>query len=112
MDIKNELLKYQDLRYKDFHSGLVPNIEKEKFIGVRTPILRKIAKEMINDDSYKDFIRDLSHYYYEENALRTCILSLYKDLDDVLKELGIFLTYIDNWVTCDLLRPKYFKKRF
>lgn len=110
MNVINELFKYQDLKYRDFHSSLVPNISKDRFIGVRTPILRKMAKEMIKDNSYKEFIKDLPHYYYEENTLHACILSEYKDMEEVLKELDIFLPYIDNWATCDLLRPKAFKK--
>jgi 3-methyladenine DNA glycosylase AlkD len=100
----------QDLKYRDFHSSLVPNVDKDRFIGVRTPILRSIAKDMIKDGSYKEFINDLPHYYYEENTLHSCILSLYKDLDELLIELDKFLPYIDNWATCDLLRPKAFEK--
>lgn len=105
-----KLKKNQDLKYRDFHSSLVPNVDKGRFIGVRTPVLRKLAKEMINDGSYKEFIKELPHYYYEENTLHSCILSLYKDIDELIKELDIFLPYIDNWATCDLLRPKAFEK--
>ena len=104
------LFKNQDLKYRDFHSSLVPNVEKERFIGVRTPVLRKLAKEMVKDGSYKDFIKELPHYYYEENTLHSCILSLLKDLDELINELDNFLPYIDNWATCDLLRPKAFEK--
>lgn len=104
------LFQNQDLKYRDFHSSLVPNVEKERFIGVRTPVLRKLAKEMVKDGSYKDFIKELPHYYYEENTLHSCILSLLKDLDELINELDNFLSYIDNWATCDLLRPKAFEK--
>ena len=76
MDIKKELFKYQDLKYRDFHSSLVPNISKDRFIGARTPILRKIAKDMIKDGSYKDFIKDLPHYYYEEKKQQESITGL------------------------------------
>ena len=87
MNIKDKLFLYQDLKYRDFHSSLVPNIDKDRFIGVRTPILRNLAKEMIKDGSYKEFIKDLPHYYYEENTLHSCILSLYKDLEELINEL-------------------------
>ena len=110
MNIKDKLFLYQDLKYRDFHSSLVPNIDKDRFIGVRTPILRNLAKEMIKDGSYKEFIKDLPHYYYEENTLHSCILSLYKDLEELINELDIFLPYVDNWATCDLIRPKAFEK--
>lgn len=104
------LFQNQDLKYRDFHSSLVPNIEKDKFIGVRTPVLRKLAKEMIKDGSYKDFIKELPHSYVEENTLHSCILSLIKDLDELIIEIDKFLPYIDNWGTCDLMSPKAFKK--
>jgi 3-methyladenine DNA glycosylase AlkD len=108
----DKLFLNQDLKYRDFHSSLVPNVIKDRFIGVRTPILRSMAKEMIKDGSYKEFIKDLPHYYYEENTLHSCILSLLNDLDVLIKELDIFLPYIDNWATCDLLRPKAFAKDY
>ena len=108
--IVDKLFLYQDLKYRDFHSSLIPNIEKNRFIGVRTPQLRKIAKEMIKDGSYREFVKGLPHYYYEENTLHSCILSLYKDLDELILELDKFLPYINNWATCDLLSPKIFKK--
>lgn len=108
--ILEKLFLHQDLKYRDFHSSLIPNISKDKFIGVRTPILRTLAKEMIKDGSYKEFIKELPHTYYEENTLHSCILSLIKDLDELLIELEYFLPYIDNWATCDLLSPKAFKK--
>lgn len=109
--IREILFSNQDLKYRDFNSSLVPNVEKEKFIGVRTPVLRKLAKEMFKDGSYKEFIRELPHVYYEENNLHACILANFIDLDELIKELDIFLPYIDNWGTCDLLSPKIFKKK-
>jgi len=108
----DSLFLNQDLKYKEFHSSLVPNIGKDRFIGVRTPVLRKMAKEMFQDGSYKEFIRELPHYYYEENTLHSCILSNFKDLELLIEELDRFLPYIDNWATCDLLSPKVFKKDY
>ena len=108
----DSLFLNQDLKYKEFHSSLVPNIGKDRFIGVRTPVLRKMAKEMFQDGSYKEFIRELPHYYYEENTLHSCILSNFKDLELLIEELDRFLPYIDNWATCDLLYPKVFKKDY
>jgi len=104
------LFNNQDLKYRDFHSSLIPNIEKERFIGVRTPVLRKLAKEVIKDGSYKEFIKELPHFYYEENTLHSCILSLIKDLDELIIEIDKFLPFVDNWATCDLMSPKAFAK--
>ena len=111
-NIVDNLFLKQDLEYRDFHSRLVPNVDKSRFIGVRTPVLRNMAKEMVKDGSYKEFIKELPHYYYEENTLHSCILSLLSDLEELINELDIFLPYIDNWATCDLLRPKAFAKDF
>ena len=105
--MKNELFKLQDLEYKKFHSKLMPTINPDTIIGVRTPDLRKFAKGLID---YDDFLNDLPHQYYEENNLHGFLISQIKDYNECIKELNKFLPYVDNWATCDGLRPKCFKK--
>lgn len=100
----------QDTGYRDFNSKLIPNISKDLFIGVRTHVLRKIAKDMIKSGLYKDFISILPHKFFEENQLHAFILSEIKDFDIVIKEVERFLPFIDNWATCDQLSPRVFKK--
>ena len=61
MSVYEELCKYKDDKYRDFQSNLVPNISKDVILGVRTPDMRKIAKEMFNTDEGKKFLKKLPH---------------------------------------------------
>lgn len=104
------LLELQDEKYKDFNCKLIPNVNKDTVIGVRTPELRKFAKEFSKTDMAADFIKILPHQYYEENNVHGFIIENLKNYDEIIRELDRFLPYIDNWATCDLLSPKLFKK--
>lgn len=109
--ITKDLFEMQDTTYREFHSKLMPNIEFEKVIGVRTPQLRKYGKELAKKDCANDFLRELPHTYYEENNLHGIMLNeTIKDINEYLVKLEEFLPYIDNWATCDMLSPKIFKK--
>lgn len=104
--MQEQLFAMQDLKYRDFHSKLMPNIEKNKIIGIRVPMLRKFAKQISGTKEAWDFINVLPHEYYEENNLHGFLISLIKDFDICVSEIERFLPYIDNWATCDMLRPK------
>lgn len=109
--ITKELFNNQDLDYRNFNSKLIPNINKEKIIGVKTPILRKIAKEIKEKAYIEYFLKELPHTYQEENILHAIILSTkYKDIDTLLNKLDKFLKYVDNWAITDIIIPKLFKK--
>lgn len=108
--IHEKLFAQQDLKYRDFHSKLMPGIDKERIIGIRTPQLRKIAKEFANDAEIDDFLSNLPHQYYDENNLHGFIIAELKDYDRSIAEIDRLLPYIDNWATCDLIRPKSFAK--
>ena len=88
----------------------MPNVDKEKIIGVRTPALRKLAKELAKDKNVEAFLSELPHEYYDENNLHGFIISECKDYDKTISYLDKFLPYVDNWATCDLLSPKIFRK--
>ena len=108
MDIKNTLKKLQDKTYKQFTSTLVPNINPENIIGVRAPNLKNLAKQMIKQNQF-DFLQNLPHEFLEENNLHSYIISQIDNFDECIKNTNNFLPYIDNWATCDCLRPKCFK---
>lgn len=110
MSITEELFKLQDLGYRDFQARLMPTIDKDTIIGVRTPVLRKLAKQFAPTDEAKEFIEHLPHKYYEENNLHAFIISQTKDFDEAISQTNRFLPYIDNWATCDSFSPKTFKK--
>lgn len=108
--LQEELFKLQDIAYRDFHSSLMPGVDKEAVIGVRTPVLRKFAKEYAKSGETEQFMRELPHKYYEENNLHMMIIGQIKDYVECISELEKFLPYIDNWATCDLPLPKCFDK--
>ena len=108
--IIEDLLKLQDNKYKEFQSKLIPTSNIDAFIGVRTPELRNYAKDLIKTNSYKDFLNELPHKYFDENQLHAFIISELKDYDECIKNINIFLPYVDNWATCDQMSPKIFKK--
>ena len=107
--MKEILFSMQDKKYKEFHSALMPTVNPDKVIGVRTPRLRKLVKEISNGEKSL-FLKNLPHEYYEEDNLHAFIICEMKDFEDCLGETEKFLPYIDNWATCDSLRPKVFKK--
>ncbi len=109
-EIRNFLFRHQDLPYAEFHRKLVPTVNPDTIIGVRTPVLRAFAKDLAKRDNISDFILDLPHDYFEENQLHVFILSLYKDVKALMPFVEAFLPYIDNWATCDVFSPKVFRK--
>lgn len=109
-EIQNRLFEMQDLKYKEFHSKLIPTINPDAIIGVRTPELRKFAKELGNEQNVKEFLDDLPHQYYEENNLHAFLIEMINDYEECIKALNVFLPYVDNWATCDMMAPKVFKK--
>lgn len=110
MTVQERLFSMQDLKYHDFQLNLTPGMSSENIIGVRTPELRKLAKEMIKSGEAENFISVLPHRYFEENQLHAFILSEIKEYEKAVQETDRFLPYVDNWATCDQLRPKIFKK--
>lgn len=111
MSVYEELCKVKDDKYKEFQSALVPNISKDTILGVRTPEMRKIAKDMFNTDEGKKFLKKLPHKYYEENLVHFFMIAMIKDFDECVKETERFLPYIDCWPVCDQSSPKAFKKK-
>lgn len=109
-EIQDLLFAKQDIKYRDFQAPLFPNIDKERMVGVRTPDLKKLAKELFGSETANKFIETLPHRYFDENQLHAFIISLIKDYETCLKEVDRFLPYFDNWATCDQLSPKVFAK--
>ena len=104
--ITEKLFSMSDEKYKDFQSALMPTVDKDKVIGVRTPALRNFAKELHRAGAYDAFLSDLPHKYYEEDNLHALIIDKIKDFDECVVEIEKLLPFIDNWATCDMLRPR------
>ena len=109
-DLYRKLYDLQDLKYRDMQIKIIPTVEPESVIGVRTPELKSIAKDILKDGNYKGFLEELPHRYFEENQLHAFIISGIKDLNECMEDLETFLPYVDNWATCDQMSPKRFKK--
>ena len=108
--IRTQLFSMQDLKYRDFQSKLIPTVEYDTVIGVRTPELRKYAKQLVKTDGISEFLRELPHACFDENQLHAFIISEIKDYEKCLQEVENFLPYVDNWATCDQMSPTVFKK--
>lgn len=108
--IESQLFQLQDKKYKDFTANLTLAVDPDNIIGVRTPELRKYAKQLVKQDDVYEFLNDLPHRYFDENQLHAFIISEIKDFDQCIREVCRFLPYVDNWATCDQLSPKVFKK--
>lgn len=114
--IQQHLWELQDKNYRDFHSRLIPNVDKSLIIGVRTPVLRSYAKELLRaakkdmaaQAEIDEFLADLPHRYYDENNLHAFLLEGIKDYEPCLAAVNRFLPYVDNWATCDMMSPKAF----
>lgn len=107
--ITEQLFALQDLEYKKFHSKLMPTINPDVIIGVRTPNLRQYAKQIKYSTEVELFLKELPHHYYEENNLHGFLIESIKDFDTCIAALNEFLPYVDNWATCDMMAPKVLK---
>jgi len=110
MTVYEELLKVKDDKYKEFQAKLVPNIDPGTILGVKTPEMRQIAKEVFNSKEKDAFLKDLPHKYYEENLVHFFIISMIKDFDECIREVETFLPYVDCWPVSDQATPRSFKK--
>lgn len=109
-EIRQKLFSLQDVKYRDFQAGLIPGKTVDVMVGVRTPELRKYAKELGKREDIGDFLSDLPHRYFDEDQLHAFIISGIRDYDSCMDEVIKFLPYVDNWATCDQMSPKVFIK--
>lgn len=108
--IEAELFRMRDEKYAAMQRKIIPTVEADRIIGVRTPVLRDFAKTLYKDDDAKAFLSCLPHRYFDEDQLHVFMISLEKNFDKCLAQVEAFLPFIDNWATCDQLSPKAFKK--
>lgn len=110
---------YEELRarseevYRRFTCTLIPGLSPAKILGVRIPLLRRLAKQLLRESPAQVacFFEELPHFYYEENNLHGLLLAEQKEFGQTLRLLDAFLPHVDNWATCDLTRPAVFKKK-
>ena len=110
MTVYERLSACRDEEYRDFQSKLVPNIPKDTVLGVRTPDMRKIAKEIKGTEDAEAFLSQLPHEYYEENLVHFFLIAEIRDFDECVKAVETFLPYVDCWPVCDQSSPRAFAR--
>ena len=90
-EIQERLFELQDEKYRDFQVKLIPTVDPATVIGVRTPELRKLAKELAKRDDIDMFLAALPHDYFDENQLHAFILSGMKDYAGCMAGVCSFL---------------------
>lgn len=108
--LQKALFDNQDKEYRVFQQKLMPGIKLDDIIGVRLPVIRKIAKENAKTEDAKKFLDLLPHKYYDENQLHGFLINQIKDYDECIKRIDEFLPYVDNWAVCDSINPKMLSK--
>ncbi len=110
MTLLDRLMEVRDEKYQAFQAKLVPNKDPERILGVRTPEMRKIAKEVFDGKDRDAFLKSLPHWYYEEDLIHFFVLSMMKDFDPCVQAVEKFLPYVDCWPVSDQATPKVFRK--
>ena len=109
-DLQRILFQYQDTAYADFSAKLIPTVPREKFIGVRSPEFKRIARQIGNDPVIPEFLSSLPHAWHEENCLHAALINGMKDYDTCVSALEQFMPFIDNWAVNDMINPTCFRK--
>lgn len=106
--LQGALFSLRDPVYHDFQCALLPTVPGDLVIGVRMPALRRLARSLSAEEK-RQFLCALPHRYYEENNLHGILISELLDYERAVDALNLFLPCVDNWATCDLIRPKAFR---
>ncbi|MCR5353241.1 MAG: DNA alkylation repair protein [Clostridiales bacterium] len=109
MTLREQLETQKDEKFKKFNSKLLPEIDENKITGVKTPVIRNIAKNASEAEA-EEFLNELPHKTFEENNLHAFLIEKIKDFDKALEKTEEFLPHVDNWATCDTFFPKVFAK--
>lgn len=99
-EIRQELIKLADDKYRSFHSNLCPGVEN--ILGVRLPLLKKIAKNLSKEEGYYNYLNNDDTKYYEEIMIEGLIIGYLKtDNENRFNYIKDFIPKIDNWAICD-----------
>ena len=108
--LTEQLQNAHDETFRLFQAKLIPNIDPDTIIGVKTPRLKEIAKEFRNHPDAENFLRELPHSTLEENLIHSRLIMNIRKYDKCLAETDRFLPYVDNWAVCDTLNPAALSK--
>ena len=110
-DVQGRLFALRDEGYARFQCALMPTVAPETVIGVRVPLLRKLAAQIDKTPEAEAFLGRLPHDYYEENCLHAFLIERIRDADACYEAVDKFLPFVDNWATCDMMSPKALVKQ-
>ena len=105
-----DLLKLKDDEYARFQSRIIPGVAPESILGIRTPALRNIAKDISGTPEAEAFLKELPHEFFEQDQIHAFLIARMKDPAAALAEIERFLPFVDNWATCDQMNPKCLAK--
>ena len=111
LNLRQRLFELQDLKYREFQCGLMPTVDRNNVIGVRSPHIRELAKTLKNTDADGIFMNSLPHSYYEEYNLHGYLINMEKNFQRCMEMVDVLLPWVDNWATCDMMRPKIFTRK-
>lgn len=99
--IEKLLREHEDEAYREFHGGLTKTSYRR--IGVRVPVLRKIAKEIVKSGEWEEFLSVRPIVFYEHAMLAGIISATVKEpYEEKIKRLKAFAGLIDDWAVCDI----------
>lgn len=99
IDVRKELNDSRDGEYASFSSKLIPG--RDDLLGVRLPILRRLAKRIAKDD-WRGYLDTWEPEHLEDYLLRAFVISYADvDIDERLSLFADFIPLIDNWSVCD-----------
>ena len=110
-ELRTRLIGASEPDFADFQRRLMPTVSPERVLGVRTPILRRLARELFGHPGREAFMRELPHVYFEENNIHAFMIERITDFDECVRALDIFLPHVDNWATCDQMNPRVLETR-
>ena len=103
-NILNEIINSADSSYAEFTAKLIPTITREKILGVRAPMAKKIAKKYSKTNEGKAFLASLPHAYHDEYMVHAYMLGyLSLPFEEMQMHVSALLPYVDNWAVCDSL---------
>jgi len=108
--IRQRLLTMRDEKNAAFQAKLTPPVDPDTILGIRLPALKQFAKDLAGLPEAEAFLSELPHRYFDENNLHAFLLMRIQNFDRCMERVEAFLPYLNNWATCDSLRPPCFRK--
>ena len=109
-ELQEKLRGLSEEKFRSFTLTLLPGVDQARVLGVRLPLLRKVAKSIFPSERREAFLSALPHDLYEEDHLHSFLIAGEKDFERAVGAVDSFLPYVDNWSVCDSLRPAVFPK--